>query len=232
MDRNRLWVVGTVAMMVVVVVGGWFLGIQPQLSAANAASESRTSEAVRNATSERLLVTLKRDFAGIGELKDSNATLRRSVPSSAQLSTFVTELDALAGQNGVAVTKITVSDAMAYTPPVIVAAAVTGAAASPTPSPSASAAPVVAAPVAPQAPPLVTDPKITAANFIAIPIALQITGPYTNVLNFVKGLQAGERLFLVTNLSTAPSTAKTAVASTVDAGVKGLIYVLIAGGTK
>jgi Tfp pilus assembly protein PilO len=231
-DRNRLWIIGTVAMMVVVVVGGWFLGIQPQLSAANAASESSASEAAQNATSERLLVTLKRDFAGIGELKDSNATLRRSVPSSAQLSTFVTELDVLASQNGVSVTTITVSDAKAYTPPVIVAVAVTGAAASPTPSPATSAAPVVAAPVAPQAPPLVTNPKITAANFIAIPIDLKISGQYANVLNFVKGLQTGERLFLVTNLSTAPPTATTAVTSTADAEIKGLIYVLIAGGIK
>ena len=207
--------------------GGWFLGIQPQLNAANAASESRTSEAARNAASERLLVTLKKDFEGIGELKDSNATLRRSVPSSAQLSTFVTELNALSGQNSVAVTTITVSDAKAYTPPVIVAAAVTGAAASPTPSPTASAAPVVAAPVAPQAPPLVTNPKITAANFIAIPITLKISGQYANVLNFVKGLQAGERLFLVTNLST-----KTVVPPTVDADITGLIYVLLADGAK
>ena len=214
-------------MMVVVVVGGWFLGIQPQLSAANAASESRTSEAVRNATSERLLVTLKKDFEGIGELKDSNATLRRSVPSSAQLSTFVTELDTLSGQNLVSVTSITVSDAKAYTPPVIVAAAVAGASASPTPAPSASAAPVVAAPAAPQAPPLVTNSKITAANFIAIPIALKINGQYANVLNFVKGLQAGERLFLVTNLST-----KTVVPPTVDADITGLIYVLLADGAK
>ena len=214
-------------MMVVVVVGGWFLGIQPQLSAANAASGSRASEAARNATSERLLVTLKKDFEGIGELKNSNATLRRSVPSSAQLSTFVTELDALSSQNAVSVTTIAVSDAKAYTPPVIVAAAVTGAAPSPTPSPSASAAPVVAAPVAPQAPPLVTNPKITAANFIAIPIALKISGQYANVLNFVKGLQAGERLFLVTNLST-----KTVVPSTVDADITGLIYVLLADGAK
>ena len=227
MDRNRLWVIGTVARMAVVVVGGWFLGIQPQLNAANAASESRTSEAARNAASERLLVTLKKDFEGIGELKDSNATLRRSVPSSAQLSTFVTELNALSGQNSVAVTTITVSDAKAYTPPVIVAAAVTGAAASPTPSPTASAAPVVAAPVAPQAPPLVTNPKITAANFIAIPITLKISGQYANVLNFVKGLQAGERLFLVTNLST-----KTVVPPTVDADITGLIYVLLADGAK
>lgn len=219
-------------MMVIVVVGGWFLGIQPQLSAANAASESRTSEAARNATSERLLVTLKKDFEGIGKLKDSNAMLRRSVPSSAQLSTFVTELDVLSGQNAVSVTTITVSDAKAYTPPVIVAAAVTGVAASPTPSPSASAAPVVAAPVAPEAPLLVTNPKITAANFIAIPIELKISGPYANVLDFVKGLQAGERLFLVTNLSTAPPTVKTTVASTVDADIKGLIYVLVASGTK
>ena len=231
MDRNRLWIIGTVATMIVVVVLGWFLGIQPQLSAANAASQSLTSAQEQNAASQNLLVTLKSDFAGIGKLTDTNVALRKSVPSSAQLSTFVTELDALSGENGVAVTAITVSDAQAYTPPVIAAPA-PAATPSPAPSASASAAPVPVAPVAPAAPAVVTNPKITPANFIAIPIDLKISGPFANVLNFVKGLQTGDRLFLVTDLSTVPSTGKGAQPTAVDASVKGLVYVLLAGGTK
>ena len=233
MDRNRLWIIGSVAVMLVVVVTGWFVGIQPQLSVASASTDSLTAVAEQNAASENLLITLKNDFAGIGALKGTDGALRKSVPSSAQVSTFVTELDVLSGQTGVAVTTIAVSDAKAYTPPVTVAAVpVTGATPSPTPSASATAAPVVAAPATPEAPALVTNPKITAANFIAIPIALRISGPYANVLDFVKGLQTGERLFLVTGLSTLPPSEKTPQATAVDADVKGLIYVLLAVGTK
>ena len=231
MDRNRLWIIGTVATMIVVVVLGFFLGIQPQLSAANAASQSLTSVQEQNAASQNLLVSLKSDFEGIGKLTDKNVALRKSVPSSAQLSTFVTELDALSGENGVALTAITVSDAQAYTPPIIAAPA-PAVTPSPAPSASASAAPVPVAPVAPAAPAVVTNPKITPVNFIAIPIDLKISGPFANVLDFVKGLQTGDRLFLVTDLSTAPSTEKGAQPSAVDARVKGLIYVLLAEGTK
>jgi Tfp pilus assembly protein PilO len=218
--------------MVVIVVFGWFVGIQPQLNAANAASQSLASVTAQNAASQSLLVTLKTDFEGIDKLKGTNAELRKSVPSSAQLSTFVTELDTLSSQTGVAVTAITVSDAEAYTPPAIVAAPAAAAAPTPTPSPSASAAPVPVAPVAPAAPAVVTNPKITPANFIAIPIDLKISGPFANVLNFVKGLQTGDRLFLVTDLTTVPSTGKGAQPTAVDASVKGLVYVLLAGGSK
>ena len=231
MDRNRLWIIGTIAAMFVVVVAGWFLGIQPQLSAASASSEALTTVTAQNAASQSLLGTLKADFDGIDKVKGAGAALRKSVPSSAQLPSFVTELDALSGQTGVAVATITISDAEAYTPPAIAAAA-PAAASTPTPAPSASAAPTPVAPVRPAAPALVTNPKITSANFIAIPIDVKITGPYANVLNFVKGLQSGERLFLVTNLSTEPQTDKTAQASAVRADVKGLIYVLLAEGTK
>ncbi|WP_394770572.1 hypothetical protein [Lacisediminihabitans sp.] len=233
MDRNRLWIIGTVAVMLVVVVAGWFLGIQPQLNAASAASENLTTVKSQNAASERQLVALKSDFKGMGELTDKVTSLRKSVPSSAQLSTFVTEIDSLSSQYGVAVKTIAVSDAKAYTPPVAAAVApAPGATPSPTPSPSASAAPVVVAPVAPAAPALVTNPKITAANFIAIPIDVAISGPYSNVLNFVKGLQNGQRLFLVTNLTTAPPSTKTDQAGAVEATVKGLVYVLLAQGTS
>ncbi|TXN30302.1 hypothetical protein [Lacisediminihabitans profunda] len=230
MDRNRLWIIGTVAVMLVVVVAGWFLGIQPQLNAASAASQNLTTVKSQNAASERQLVALKSDFKGMGELTKKVTSLRKSVPSSAQLSTFVTEIDSLSSQYGVAVKTITVSDAKAYTPPVTVVAPAPGATPSPTPSPSASAAPVVVGPVAPEAPALVTNPKITAANFIAIPIDVAISGPYSNVLNFVKGLQTGQRLFLVTNLTTAPPSTKTAQG--VEATVKGLVYVLLAQGTS
>lgn len=233
MDRNRLWTTGAVLAMVAVVAIGWFLGIQPQLASASTASQNLATTQAQNKASSTSLAKLKSDFAGIANLKQNLAALRDSVPSSAQISALVTEVDSLAGEHQVLVTSIGVSDAKAYTPPLVAPAtpaAVTSSNPSPTPTPALTGAPVNA-PATPTAPTLVTNPKITAANFIAIPVQLAITGPYSNVLDFVRGLQTGPRLFLVTTLSTKSSTDKAAAAS-VDATVGGIVYVLLANGAS
>ena len=233
MDRNRLWTIGALLAMVAVVALGWFLGIQPQLASASTASQNLATTQTQNAASSASLAKLKSDFEGIANLKQNLAALRDSVPSSAQISALVTELDSLAGEHQVLVKSIGVSDAKAYTPPLVVAAtpaAATSSNPSPTPTPALTGAPV-SAPATPTAPVLVTNPKITAANFIAIPVQLAITGPYSNVLDFVRGLQTGPRLFLVTALSTKSSTDKVAAGS-VDATVGGIVYVLLANGAS
>jgi Tfp pilus assembly protein PilO len=233
MDRNRLWTIGAALSMVVVVVMGWFLGIQPQLGSATTASDNLATAQTQNAASSASIAKLKSDFGGIAKLNQDVAALRESVPASAQISAFVTELDSLAGEHQVEVKSITVSDAKSYTPPVVVAAApVVGNSATPSPTPTPAATNVpVSAPAAPTAPALVTDPKITAANFIAIPVQLSLKGPYSKVLEFVKGLQTGPRLFLVITMSTKPPADKTAAGS-VDATVGGLVYVLLANGAS
>ncbi len=60
-----------------------------------------------------------------------------------------------------------------------------------------------AAPVPVDDPAFVTNPLITAENFVAIPVSIEISGEYSAILNFVKGLQSRDRLFLVSTLSTA-----------------------------
>jgi Tfp pilus assembly protein PilO len=233
MDRNRLWTIGAGLAMVVVLVMGWFLGIQPQLSSATTAGDNLATTQTQNAASSASIAKLKTDFEGITKLTQDVATLRESVPSSAQISAFVTELDSLAGQHQVEVKSIGISDAKAYTPPAVIAAApAAGTSPSPSPSPIPTATNVpVSAPAAPTAPVLVTNSKITAANFIAIPVQLSIKGPYSNVLEFVRGLQTGPRLFLVTTMSTKPPGDK-ASAGSVDASVGGLVYVLLANGAS
>lgn len=227
MDRNRLWLIGLIAVMVAVVAMGWLLGIQPQLAAAAAADQQRSTVQTQNATNETVLAKLKKDYSSIEELKQQLVSLRQSVPASADMSAFVTELNSLSAGHQVTVKTITVSDAMPYTAPAAPAAAPSASAspsATPTPVPTAAAP---AAPVAPTAPPAVTNSKITAANFIAIPIQLSISGPYSNVLDFVNGLQMGPRLFLVTTFSTTASSDKTAGAGAVDATVGGFVYVVL-----
>jgi hypothetical protein len=140
------------------------------------------------------------------------------------MSSFVSEINSLAGAHGVTVNTITVADATPYTPPAAPAPTPTASAA-PTPAPSPTAAAPVA-PTTPTAAPQVTNPKITAANFIAIPVTLSISGSYSNVLDFVSGLQSGPRLFLVNALTADTKN------GTVDATVGGLVYVLLAAGAS
>ena len=235
MDAKRLWTIGAVLAMVVVVAAGWFLGIQPQLTEASTASQNLATAQTQNAAAANSLAKLKADHEGIAELKKSVESLRQSVPSSAQLSAFVTELDLLGGEHQVEVKSISVSDAKPYTPPAPVAVApAPGTPAAPTasPSPSPSSAPVASAPMAPTAPAVVTNPRITAANFVAIPVALKVSGTYSKVLDFVKGLQAGERLFLVTTFATTELKDPTSAASQVSASVGGLVYVLLDNGAN
>jgi Tfp pilus assembly protein PilO len=222
MDRNRVWLIGLVAVMVAVAALGWLLGIQPQLAAATSADQSRAAVQAQNATNETVLAKLKKDYSSIEELKQQLVSLRQSVPASADMSAFVTELDSLSAAHQITVKTITVSDAMPYTAPVTAPTASASPSATPTPAPTAAAP---AAPAAPTAPPAVTNSKITAANFIAIPIQLSLTGPYANVLDFVNGLQMGPRLFLVTTFSTTASSDKTA--SAVDSTVGGYVYVVL-----
>ncbi|MCU1585285.1 MAG: hypothetical protein JWM49_1841 [Microbacteriaceae bacterium] len=224
MDRNRLWTIGAVLVMVALVAGGWFLGIQPQVAAAAAADQGRATTNATNATAASLLASLKKDYSDLAPLKTRLATLEESVPSGNGMSSFVSEINSLAGAHGVTVNTITVADPTPYTPPVAPAPTPSASASpSPSPSPSATAA-APAAPTGPAASPQVTNPKITAANFIAIPVTLAISGTYSDVLDVVSGLQSGPRLFLVDALSTDTKS------GAVDATVGGLVYVLLAAG--
>lgn len=215
--------------MVAVTAAGWFLGIQPQLATAAATNQDRAATEVRNSANEILLASLKKDFSHIGALKTQLASLQDSVPDSAAIPAFLTEIDSLAGAHQVVATAIRVANATVYSPPAVaVPAPAADATATSTPTPT----PAPVAPAAPVGTLQVVNPKITAANFVAIPVHLTITGQYPNVLDFVNGLQMGPRLFLVTSLSitTPTATAKT-TGSAVESNIGGFIYVLLQKGT-
>ena len=223
MDKNRLWIIGAIIVMVAIVAVGWVVAVQPQLDAVASADAQRANVDTTNAASRAALVKLQADYKNIDQVKAKVATLNKSVPTDAAIPAFVDELNALAAANHVVVSSITVSDALAYKPvaPPAAAAADTSSSSTPTPSPSATPAP---APVAPAAGvPPVTSPLITPANFAAIPVTVDVLGTYANVLAFVKGAQTSDRLFLVTSLSTTAN----ADGSGVDGKLGGLIYVLL-----
>ncbi|HEY5221596.1 MAG TPA: hypothetical protein VIJ18_00885 [Microbacteriaceae bacterium] len=232
MDRNRLLIIAGIVAIVAVLALGSLLGVQPQLANATAADQQRQSVANDNTAKQQVLDTLKNDYKGLPALKQNLATLQQSVPPSADMSAFISALDALAGSTGTTIESITVSDAQPYTPPI---APVTPAPTS-TPAASGSASTATASPAPapsapkPKAPAQVTNPQITAANFVAIPIQVRIGGGYDQALAFVNGLQHGARLFLVTTFASSGSSASggSSAAPTVWT-IGGDAYVLLDG---
>ncbi|GAA1440198.1 type 4a pilus biogenesis protein PilO [Leifsonia poae] len=224
MDKTRLWAIGAALLMVVVVALGWVVAVQPQLDAASAADAQTATIQTTNAQSAAALEQLKKDYKNLPALQDKLTALQKSVPADQSIPAFVDELYAIAAQNGLTITNWTAADAQAYktvTPP---------AAAAPAPTASPSATPTPAPSVAPTAPvaaanagvPPVISALITPANFAAVPITVSVNGPYENILAFLHGTQTGQRLFLVTGFSSAPSTTSPGF----DGTVSGLIYVL------
>ena len=209
MSKNKLWVIGATLIMVITAASGWLIGVQPQLAAAGNANRDRANVKALNAGHEALLVKLKRDYQNIEALRVDLTALRIGIPASAEMPSFVTQLNFLARSHGVIVKSISVSDAKPYLP----VSAAGGSTAAP------------------------ANPKITSENFVAIPVQLAITGPYAKALDFVHDVQTSARIFLVATFSSTGTTrSKGAVGTkqpestssdTVDATIGGFVYVLL-----
>ena len=242
MDKNRLWVIGSVLVMAAILALGFVLGIQPQLKSASEARAERLVVETTNVEQALVLAQLKMDYARIDEVRDELAPLTLSVPAGTEMPAFINQLSELAGQSQVSLTMITVTEPQAYAEvaapvaeaPVADAAAEGGTADAAAVAAPVAAAPVAAAPVATAGVPPVVDARITAANFASLSVQISIRGDYNRVLDFVNGLQTGSRLFLVSDITTTALSAEGATtetapvdAGTVDATVTGLAYVLV-----
>ncbi|MDJ0325041.1 hypothetical protein QMG61_14845 [Cryobacterium sp. PH31-AA6] len=234
MDKNRLWVVASVLAMGAILALGFLLGIQPQLTATAAANSERANVEATNSAQAAVLDQLKTDFAGIEVVRAELAPLSASVPTGTEMPAFVNQLSELAAQSQVTLTGITVSEAQAYAPvvaPVLAVPAVEAPAADANTTTDPTTIPAPAELATAGVPPVV-DPRISATNFASLGVQIQISGDYDRVLDFVSGLQAGSRLFLLSGLSTVAATspadgAAPASGGTVDATITGLVYVLV-----
>ena len=226
MDKNKLWLIGSMLVTSVIVVLGVLLGVQPQLDSMNAADASRAAVQSTNAGHVALLARLKHDFEDLDALTATAEALAESVPSGSAMPDFVDQLDAQAQAVGLTLTGMTVTEAQAYVPvlPEVPAAATSTGAAAPD-SEGASAAASSAAAAATPAPVAL----ITESNFAAFPLQITVTGTYAQVLEFVASVQSGSRLFLVHGIDTAQASGEE---SLVDATISGLVYSLVAAATS
>lgn len=219
-NSNRLWIIGSVTVMVIILLAGWFLGAQPFLASAATDDAERASLEAQNTAQQAQIGALTEKNKDLDSIKAEYKDLQKSIPNSPNTAAFIQGLNGLAESTGVQVTAITVSDSLAYTIPASAVAAAEAASASATPTDGSTAAPTVPVPVGYVA---VTDPLITADNFVGIKVGVELKGTYQAVLTFVKGLQSGSRLVLVTGFS---STTVGDDSGLVEAHVDGMIYVI------
>lgn len=177
-DRNRLWIMGSALAAVVALLAGWFLGIEPRLTAASTANAARAGVEATNTDHAAVLAQLIEDSRDRKALTTDFNTLSASIPDGTAIPDFVNQLDDLAAANEVTLSGLTVADAQAYTPGATTASATTASA------------------------------LITAQSLAALEVDVTISGDYDQVLQFVDGLQTGARLFLVTGITTQLDTDK------------------------
>lgn len=229
MTRNRLSLLLAVLAMFVVAAAGYFLAVQPQLAQAADAHAQRATVEQTNASSQTELSRLRQQAKTLPQMKARLAALSESVPDDAALPSFIDELNATATAAGVEVQSYTTDDAAAYAPTASTTATTSSTATgTATSAPSATATPTpTAAPSTASEPSLVTDPAVTAQNFSLVPAAVAVDGTYDQALAFVKGLQSGKRLFLITKISSAEASGSESGATGVSTWMfGGSLYVL------
>lgn len=214
MDRNRLLTIGAVLAAFVVVALGFIGGISPQLKAAATANANNTSVVSQNAALQAGITTLESKYSKLDSLTAELTDLQKSVPADSSSPAFINEINTLANKAGVSVTSLSMSDAIAYTPPV---ATTTG----------TTAGTAAAAAGTPPASPVAYSTKaITGSNFSVIPVSVTVSGTYGQALAFMSALHSGERLFLVTAFSGSNDSAANGTSGSWT--VTGSIYALTA----
>ncbi len=175
--------------------GGWFFAISPQLSAASSTRIEADSARMQNVVLQAKNVKLKKDNEQAGTLRASLAVALAQLPSDGGLPAFTRQLSAQATADKVLLSSITVGGAAAVTgaAPATGSAVETSAAPVETPAAGSSAAAVPGAAAA------------SATSIVAIPITLSASGIGRNTMAFLKDIQVtGPRRALVTASQLSP----------------------------
>ena len=180
MKGNRLWFLGTVAIIAIVVVLGWFLGISPKLAEGDLAQAQIADVNAQNAVQQAMLAQLKGQYDNLDQLRLDLAEIRKEIPSIQPADDFIDWVNSAATTATVAVTKITIGEAGLYAVPTAI-----------------EGAPTTTEDVTPSGP-------AAPDGVYTIPVSIEVTGSAANVINFSKLMQLGTRLFVSPSFSFTP----------------------------
>jgi Tfp pilus assembly protein PilO len=201
----RIWGLASGAAAVALLAGGWFIGVQPQLATADAASQAAAGVDQQNQATQIKIMGLTKAAAKVDAMKAEDAVLLKSVPRVLKPNTFIRRVGEVAALDGVTVVSVTSADAVPYAQP---ASAATAGAVGATGLP----VPVLAK----------TNPLITPANLVVVPVTVVVSGGADSVLQFAHDIQNDERTFSISGLQ----NTRDDDSSEVTSSLSGYIYTL------
>lgn len=213
MNMSRLWTLVGVVAVLGILAGGYFLGVSPQLEAAEAADEQYEQTEVLNAGHRAELERLRALDASA--IFAEVAEARETIPADHYQHRYAAQVQALAVAAGVRV------DSIAYVDAIDAAAEAPSAPAAPEPDGDADAAAdggdaavdATAAPVA--------APGAAPAGMLAIGVTLSLSGSMDSLEAFTAALQAAPR---ITSIRTVTTEGELGGEYTLD--VDGYVFVL------
>jgi Tfp pilus assembly protein PilO len=201
MGRSKAssWIAGTVVVALLMAAASWFLLLSPQLTTASETRAAAESTRSSNETLALRVERLKAQFAELDQYKADLVALRLQIPTTAELSELMRQLDGAAAAHSVTVTAVSPGTpaAVTVTAPQAPAADPAAEATESTEETDAadsgeSADAAAAAAVA----------SLVPAGMTQIPLSLTVVGSYDNVDAFIDTVQTGtSRLLLIANVS-------------------------------
>ena len=214
--KKSTWVAGAGVVAAGAVVGTWFLGIGPTLSAAADLRAQTESTEQQNAVLQAKLVTLQQDFAKLPQYKADLADLQVGIPTDLELGPYLDQLDAFAAAHGVTVIEVTPQAPQSIGTAAAASAPTSGGSA----TDGATAAPSDTTTEAPAADGEATDSSgatadTTAAggegtaavpaglaDLIAVPVSFTVLGSFPGAVSFLHDVQeSSSRLMLVSGIT-------------------------------
>jgi hypothetical protein len=187
------WAAGAAGVCAALLALTWFVLVGPKRAEAADLQEQAASARQANDAMQIRTAQLKTQFATLPQRQAELATLVEQMPPTADVPRFVRSLDALAESAGVRLDGVTpgAGESLDAQP----GAAGTGGSA---PAPSAGGG--------------------TSLQVIAVPMTITVHGPYFKTVTFLKGLQSGQRAFLVTGVQV------TVDQTGVSLGIRGRVF--------
>jgi len=172
MNTNRIWVLGSVVIIVVLLAATWFLGVSPQLATAALSSSDKIAVDAQNSVAQATVASLKTQFEQIDSLRAELKKERVVMPSSKDQGPLLSNIGSYAKSAGVTVTSLTFQDATPYID-------------------GQSLDPELAGVLG----------LVSSANLLVVPFDTTVKGEVSDLMSFVDKLQNGERIVLVHDLT-------------------------------
>jgi len=177
MSAQRRWSIGTAIAVVVILAAGWFLLVKPQHAKVTDLHSQTAAQEQTNQTLTTKITALQAEAKNNAQEQRILEKFVTQIPDTAAEPSLIRTLTQTAKGAGV--------DLVSITP------------GAPTP---------VGATAAAAAQTLGSSPVASGGSLFKLPLALQITGAYSNVESFFAGLEHLPRAFLVSSFTVAPAT--------------------------